>query len=141
MGADLIRYLCVSMLMVWLQSPRLDLKADDQAAQVIQIMARKYEFSPSQVHVKVGMKVQLKITATDRDHGFEIHHDPVGDGSSPQPSLVFTSPAGGDAWRLNKGKERTIEFVARVPGTYNFNCSVVCGLHHGRMKGQLIVEP
>jgi heme/copper-type cytochrome/quinol oxidase subunit 2 len=118
----------------------LDVKTEDQNAQVVQMTAKKYEFSPSQVHVRLG-RVQLKMTATDQDHGFEIVRDPVGDDSSPHPGLVFASPGGSDGWRLNKGKERTIEFVARVPGTYTFNCSLVCGLHHGRMKGQIIVEP
>jgi heme/copper-type cytochrome/quinol oxidase subunit 2 len=119
----------------------LRLKTDDQAAQVIVMTARKYEFSPSHVHVRVGIRVQLKVTAIDRDHGFTLVRDPVGDDSPPHPGLVFTSTAGEDGWRLKKGKERIIEFVARAPGMYNFNCSVVCGLHHGRMKGQLIVDP
>lgn len=56
-------------------------------------------------------------------------------------SFVFTSPGGGGGWKLNKGKAKVIELVARSLGTYNFNCSVVCGIHHGRMRGQLIVEP
>ena len=135
MGPDLIRYLCVSMLL----ASAFDINTADPSTQVIQMTARKYEFSPSPVHVKLGMKVQLKITAIDRDHGFTIVRDPVGDDSSPHPGLVFTSTV--DGWRLLKGKETIIEFVARVSGTYEFNCSLVCGLHHGRMKGRLIVDP
>jgi heme/copper-type cytochrome/quinol oxidase subunit 2 len=46
-----------------------------------------------------------------------------------------------DAWKLNKGEETTIAFVAKTPGTYDFKCTVVCGFGHGRMKGQLIVDP
>ena len=141
MRLDLIRYLCVSMLQVWAVSLGLDVKTDDQAAQVIHMTAKKYEFTPSQVHVKVGVKVQLKITAIDRDHGFTIVRDTTGDNSSSHPGLVFTLPVGGDGWRLKRGNEAMIEFVARVPGTYLFDCSVVCGIHHGRMKGQLIVQP
>lgn len=139
MSLGLIHYSCVSMLLV--SALDLDSKTDVQNAQVIQMTAKKYEFSPAQVHVKLGMKVQLKITAIDRDHGFTIVHDPVGDDSFPHPGLVFTSTPGSDGWRLKKRKETMIEFVARAPGTYNFNCSLVCGLHHGRMKGQLIVDP
>lgn len=135
MGPDLIRYLCVSMLL----ASAFDINTADPSTQVIQMTARKYEFSPSPVHVKLGMKVQLKITAIDRDHGFTIVRDPVGDDSSQHPGLVFTSTV--DGWRLERGKETTIEFVARVSGTYEFNCSLVCGLHHGRMKGRLIVDP
>ena len=101
----------------------------------------KYEFLPSQVHVKLGMKVQLKITAIDRDHGFTIVRDPVGDDSFPHSGLVFASTPGGHGRRLKKRKETMIEFVASAPGTYNFSCSLACGLHHGRMNGQLIVDP
>ena len=141
MRVSLIRHLCVSTLLVPALSLGLDLKTDDHAAQVIQMTARKYEFSLSQVHVKLGMKVQLKITAIDRDHGFTIVRDPVGDHSSAHPGLEFTSSGGGDGWRLNRGVETMIEFVARASGTYEFNCSLVCGIHHGRMKGHLIVDP
>ena len=139
MGLLLIRYLCIFMLLA--SALGLEVKTDDQVAQVIQMTARKYEFSPSQIHVKLGMKVQLKITAIDRDHGFTIVRDPVGDDSSDHPGLVFTSPVSTDGWRLNKRKETTIEFLPRTPGIYEFNCSLVCGLHHGRMKGQVIVDP
>lgn len=137
MGSALIRYLCVSMLLVSAMGG--DGRAADESAQVIAMTARKYEFSPSPVHVKLGVRVQLKITALDRDHGFTIVRDPVGDDTSPHPGLLFMTPA--DDWRLKKGKETTVEFVARTQGTYEFNCSVICGLHHGRMKGRLIVDP
>jgi len=50
MGLLLIRYLCIFMLLV--SALGLEVKTDDQVAQVIQMTARKYEFSPSQIHVK-----------------------------------------------------------------------------------------
>ena len=140
MRLNLARYWCVSTLLVSALSSGVDLKTNDQAAQVIEMTARKYEFSPSQVHVKLG-EVQLKITALDRDHGFTIVRDPVCNDSISHPGLVFISPVGSEGWKLNKRKETIIEFVARVPGTYEFNCSLVCGFHHGRMKGRLIVDP
>jgi heme/copper-type cytochrome/quinol oxidase subunit 2 len=31
-------------------------------------------------------------------------------------------------------------FVAERAGTYEFKCTVVCDIHHGRMKGTLVVE-
>jgi len=137
MGSDLIR--CLGVLMLMVSALGLDVKTADQSVQVIEMTARKYEFSPSPVHVKLGMKIELKITALDRDHGFTIVRDPVGEDTSPHPGLVFRSPS--DGWKLKRGKETIIELVARVPGTYEFNCSLVCGLHHGRMKGRLVVDP
>jgi len=46
--------------------------AQDQNAQVIELVAKKYEYSPAPVHVKAGSMVRLKITAVDHDHGFKI---------------------------------------------------------------------
>ena len=46
--------------------------AQQQQVQVIELNAKKYEYSLSPVHVKAGTKVQLKITALDHDHGFKM---------------------------------------------------------------------
>jgi hypothetical protein len=35
------------------------------STQVIEVTAKKYEYSPAPIHVKSGAKIQLKITATD----------------------------------------------------------------------------
>jgi heme/copper-type cytochrome/quinol oxidase subunit 2 len=113
----------------------------DEDAQVIQMTAKKYEFSPSHVHLKQGIRVQLKITALDRDHGFKCAVVPDGAYPSGFLGLEFTWPRGNEGWKLKKGKETTIEFFATTPGTYEFSCSVACGIHHGRMKGQLVVDP
>ena len=59
-------------------SPSRSVLAQSQDVQVIQITAKKYEYSVSPVHVKVGSKVQLKITAIDHDHGFKIAAVPDG---------------------------------------------------------------
>jgi heme/copper-type cytochrome/quinol oxidase subunit 2 len=109
--------------------------------QVIQMTAKKYGYSPSPVHVKRGTKVQLKITAIDRDHGFTIAPVPEGADPTKTVGLEFTTPQPKDSWKLKKGKETTIEFVAQRAGSYEFRCSVACGLGHGHMKGQLIVDP
>jgi cytochrome c oxidase subunit 2 len=142
MGSNLIRYLCVSTLVLSALTLGRDAKtiAQDQSVQIIQMTAKKYEFSPALVHVKSGIKVQLKITALDRDHGFKIAVLPDGADSSVRSGLEFTPPQGTDGWKVKKGQETTIEFVAKTAGTYEFTCSVACGIHHGRMKGQLIVD-
>ena len=44
-----------------------------QEVQVIEMTAKKYEYSPSPLRVKRGTKVQLRITALDRTHGFKIN--------------------------------------------------------------------
>jgi cytochrome c oxidase subunit 2 len=112
--------------------------AQKQDVQVIEITAKKYEYSVSPVHVKAGTKVQLKITATDHDHGFKIGTVP--DDAMPKDTagLIFTSAQ--DCWQLKKGETTTIEFLAQTPGTYTFKCCHTCGLGHKGMKGQIIAE-
>ena len=143
MRSNLIRYLCVPMVLSSLALGHDPKRApiQDEDAQVIQITAKKYEFSPSHVRFKQGMRVRLKITALDRDHGFKCAIVPDGADPSDHPGLEFTSLQGSDGWKLKKGKETTIEFFTKTPGTYEFSCSVACGIHHGRMKGQLVVDP
>ena len=112
--------------------------AQNDSAQVIEVTAKKYEYSPATIHVKSGAKIQLKITATDHDHGFSIATAPDGAGSNGSVGLEFTSPQ--MCWQLKQGETTTIEFVAQTPGTYSFKCCHVCGLGHRGMKGQLVVD-
>jgi cytochrome c oxidase subunit 2 len=111
----------------------------DQNVRVIEVSAKKYEFNPSPIHIKLGTKVQLKLTATDHAHGFKIGEFPDGSDKKGNPGLAFTSRQ--DCWKIEKGESVTIEFVAQTPGTYSFKCCVRCGLDHGRMKSELIVDP
>jgi heme/copper-type cytochrome/quinol oxidase subunit 2 len=114
------------------------ISAQNQDTQVIEVTAKKYEYSPEPVHVKRGMKVQLKITATDHDHGFKIAALPDGAAQSGTPGLVFASAQ--DCWQLKKGETTTIEFLAQAPGTYTFRCCHTCGVGHRGMKGELVVD-
>jgi len=112
--------------------------AQDQQIQVVELTAKKYEYSQSSVHVKAGTKVQFKITAIDHDHGFKMSPVPDGAASGSKPGLVFASPQ--DCWELKKGQTTVIEFLAQTPGTYSFRCCHFCGMGHKGMKSQLIVE-
>lgn len=111
----------------------------DQNVQVIEVTAKKYEYTPSPIRVKSGAKVQLKISALDRTHGFKINLYPDGADTKGDPGLLFSSKE--DCFKIEKGTPTVVEFVARTPGTYSFHCCNRCGLGHGGMKGQLIVEP
>jgi cytochrome c oxidase subunit 2 len=112
--------------------------AQNQDVQVIEVTAKRFEYSPEPVHVKKGTKVQLKITATDHDHGFKIATFPDGAAQAGTPGLVFASAQ--DCWQLKKGETTTIEFLAQTPGTYTFRCCHTCGLGHRGMKGELVVD-
>ena len=111
----------------------------DQNVQTIEVSAKKYDFTPSPIRVKQGATVRLKITATDRAHGFKIDEYPDGAKDKGEPGLVFTNKQ--ECVKLEKNAPATVEFVAKTPGTYTFKCCVHCGFGHGHMKGQLIIEP
>jgi heme/copper-type cytochrome/quinol oxidase subunit 2 len=99
-------------------------RAPQAPAQLVQIhmTAKKYTFDPDVIAVKQGNRVQLIVTATDRDHGIAI-------------------PAFGVKQYLKKGVPVTVNFTASKAGTFPFHCSVFCGLGHRHMKGKLIVKP
>lgn len=126
-------------LFAMFSSPSISAQGEGQETQIIELTAKKYEYSPSPVHVKAGAKVQLKITATDHHHGFKIGTTPDGAERNSQPGLVFASTQ--DCWLLKKGETATIEFMAQTPGTYTFKCCHTCGIGHRGMKGQIIVDP
>lgn len=104
---------------------------------VIEMTAKKYEYSPAEIRVRVGARVELRIRATDRDHGIRFDRWPAGAGRAGPPGLRFED--GLDNWRLMKDEVRVIRFTAERAGIYEFKCSVTCGFGHRRMKGRLVV--
>ena len=113
--------------------------ADTGGVQVIEVTAKKYEFTPSPIRVKQGTRVQLKITAVDHAHGFKIRPYPEGAHATDAPGLIFS--AAGSCEQIEKHQTATIEFLAKAAGAYPFKCCTFCGWHHRSMKGEVIVEP
>jgi heme/copper-type cytochrome/quinol oxidase subunit 2 len=147
-GDDLLKHLCRAFLLAFLLAllapgsyshESFQAPAQNPAVQVIEMTARKYRFDPSPVHVKRGMKVELRITAIDHNHGFKINIYPDGADAKGAPGLLFTTPK--DCWKIKKGQVMTIEFVAQTAGSYPFKCCAFCGFGHMGMKGLLIVDP
>jgi heme/copper-type cytochrome/quinol oxidase subunit 2 len=114
-------------------------QSGSSGVQVIEVTAKKYVFEPSPIHVKAGTRVQLKITATDHAHGFQLERVPQGADKKGAPGLVFSS--GPECYKIEKHQIAQVEFLAQAPGTYRFKCCVDCGFHHRSMKGELIVDP
>jgi cytochrome c oxidase subunit 2 len=108
---------------------------------VIEVVAKTFEFTPNEIRVKVGERVQIKLRSADRAHGLKLSIYPEGASEDGDPGLMFVHPQ--DDAKVEKNQDRVIEFVAARAGTYGFNCSVKCsmiGHGHDRMTGKLIVE-
>lgn len=131
--------LCSVFFFAGLASAQEQPQSSGNNVQVIAVTAKKYAFDPLRIHVKKGAHVQLKITATDHTHGFEIGVYAEHVAKSGPPGLQFAAPQ--KCIKIEEGKTATVEFVAQAEGTYSFKCCVHCGIHHGAMKGELIVDP
>jgi len=107
---------------------------------VIEVIAKTFEFTPKEIHVKAGERVQIKLHSVDRAHGLKLSLYPEGASEDGSPGLVFEHPQ--DEAKVDKHHDRVIEFRAVRPGTYDFKCSVQCSMGHGhdRMTGKLIVD-
>jgi cytochrome c oxidase subunit 2 len=88
----------------------------------VEMTAKKYEYSPSSVEVPVGTVIRFKITALDKEHGFEIE--------GVKDSCVH----------IKKGESATVEYKAEKAGTFEFKCCKFCGFGHGKMKGTIVVK-
>ena len=83
----------------------------------ITIDAKRFEYNPDVIKIKVGEAVRLKINNIEGEHGFSI------------PELG-----------IEVHDEKEVEFIADKKGTFDFYCHHYCGSGHSGMKGVLIVE-
>ncbi|KXK31935.1 MAG: hypothetical protein UZ01_00724 [Candidatus Brocadia sinica] len=93
----------------------------DAPVQKISMTAKRFEFTPEVIQVKQGTHVILEIESLDVTHGFKIE----------QYGILVIIPEKGRA---------TVEFYAKEPGTYPFQCSHFCGAGHFGMNGKIVVE-
>jgi heme/copper-type cytochrome/quinol oxidase subunit 2 len=100
--------------------PSATYQAPAANVQVINVIAKQFEFIPNTINVKRGIPVRIILTSQDDTHGFAI-----------------------DDLKINvsveKGKQTIVDFTPNKSGTYEFYCSVFCGLGHMGMRGKLIV--
>ena len=88
--------------------------------QVIQIKAKKFEYTPNEITLKKGAPVVLELTSTDRLHGFNC-------------------PAFGIRGDINLNKVTKIRFTPDKVGSFEFHCDIFCGDGHETMTGKFIV--
>jgi heme/copper-type cytochrome/quinol oxidase subunit 2 len=106
---------------------------------VIEISAKKYEFTPNEIRVRKGEHVELRVHSEDATHGVKLDVYPEGTTDKSVPGLMFDRPD--ENGKVKKGVDQVVDFVAEEPGTYDFKCARFCGFGHDKMKGKLIVDP
>jgi cytochrome c oxidase subunit 2 len=113
--------------------------AQTSASRVIEVSVKKYEFTPAEIRVKKGERVELKVHSVDETHGIKIDVYPEGAKDKTSPGLLFDHPETNG--KVEKNVDQVLDFVAAGPGTYDFKCAKLCGMGHRHMEGKLIVEP
>jgi cytochrome c oxidase subunit 2 len=89
---------------------------------IIEITAKRFEFSPQQIALKVGETVTLRLATEDVTHGF------------------FVKPLGIDEL-IVPGKTTDLVVTPKAVGRYTTICDHFCGAGHGGMKMTILVEP
>ena len=87
---------------------------------VIEITAKKYEFSPSQITLKKGEPVILRLLSADRVHRF-----------MSRPLKIDTD--------ITPGKATDVAVMPATAGNFTVICDHYCGTGHGNMKMKVAV--
>lgn len=95
--------------------------AQEPEARIVTISAKRFEFTPSQITLKRGERVTLRISAEDRDHGLY------------QKDLKM-------ALDLKPERAAEFSFLPEKAGRFVAICDHFCGSGHGNMKLVINVE-
>jgi cytochrome c oxidase subunit 2 len=88
---------------------------------VVEITAKRFEFTPALVTLKKGEPVTLRLKSLDVTHGF------------------FQKALGIDL-EIEPGKVTEMTFTPQAEGRYLTICDHFCGSGHGNMKLTIVVE-
>ena len=88
---------------------------------VVEITAKRFEFSPKEITLKQGETVTLRLTTEDVTHGF------------------FMKALGIDAV-VEPGKPTEVTITPQTTGSFTTICDHFCGEGHGNMHMKIIVE-
>jgi cytochrome c oxidase subunit 2 len=93
-----------------------------QETRVVEITAERFSFTPSEVRVKAGTRLEIRLRSDDTAHGFRIIGTDV--------NVELPKRGRGVA---------TVTFEPQA-GRYTFECSQLCGAGHEFMRGVIIAE-
>lgn len=88
---------------------------------VIKIVAKKFDYTPSEIRLKKGKSVVLELSTLDVFMGFSA------------PDLHVRE-------NIVPGMVTTVRLVPDQIGAFTFFCDVFCGSGHEDMSGTIIVE-
>ncbi|MEK7736605.1 MAG: cupredoxin domain-containing protein [Pseudomonadota bacterium] len=88
--------------------------------QVVQVVARRFEYTPREIVVKQGRTVVLEFSSLDFVHGFNI------------PELKIRAD-------LPPGKVTRVRFTPPRVGSFPLVCDNFCGAGHEDMHGRIVV--
>jgi cytochrome c oxidase subunit 2 len=91
------------------------------AGRVIPITAKRFNFEPSQITVKKGETVTLRLTSQDVTHGFYM-----------KPLKINET--------IEPGKPTDVTITPQLAGTFTTICDHFCGSGHGNMHMTIVVE-
>ena len=94
----------------------------EEPERVVHVTAKRFEFAPATIELKLGEPVILELSSLDRKHGFDA------------PELGIEAV-------IEPGKATRVRLVPDHAGTFGFHCSVFCGGGHEDMTGQIVVTP
>jgi heme/copper-type cytochrome/quinol oxidase subunit 2 len=91
-------------------------------ANIIEVKAANWFFSPAAITVQQGQNITLRIQGESGVHGFAI-------------------PEFGINQSVAQGQSIDIKIPTNTIGTFDFFCNIPCGTGHSDMQGQIIVNP
>ena len=95
--------------------------AGQTSPRVVEVSAKRFEFTPNIITLKKGEPVTIRLVSTDRAHGLLIHELDVDlDASEGSPAEVTVTP--------------------QHEGRFEAICDHYCGSGHGGMKMTVFVE-
>ena len=98
-------------------------RAQTDEPRKLTVTAKKYEFDPPRIELKVGEPVEITFMSADTKHGF------------------VCKELGLEKVEFTQDKPETVRFTPDKAGTFPFKCAKYCGSGHGKMKGEIVVSP
>jgi len=93
-----------------------------QDTKVVEITAERFAFTPSEIRVKAGTRLEIRLESDDTAHGFRIVGTDI------------------DVELPKRGRGAATVTFQPQPGRYTFECSRICGAGHEFMRGVIIAE-